>query len=434
MKTKNSIAKSPVVAVAVVTFFTLFAISAYPADVNINKILSGLTLKEKVGQLLMVNVLENPDGSPSDRMKKLIQRLNIGSVIFYDISGSRAGARYTNQLQEWADASPSGLPLLVGSDMEYGPRTNVSSGATTFPTQMGIGATGNPELAERAAAITAREARSMGINWNFAPVADVNSNPENPVIGVRSFGSNPGKVSTFIRAAVTGYQENNMIATLKHYPGHGDTETDSHYGLPKVSYGETELESHLRPFKEGIAAGADAVMTAHIIVETIDPELPATMSEKVIKDLLRNRQGFDGVVITDSMNMGAIENNFGKVEGAVKAIKAGVDVVMAVGTYSDAVQIHNGLVEAVRDGEIPVSSVNESVERVLELKEDYGLMDGDNLTEPAGAAYISGSPGHEKVSRTIAEKAVTLVKDERNLVPLDDRSEVLLAGVKDSVY
>ena len=405
------------------------------AQEEIEKILSRLSLEEKIGQLIMASVVKASDGSPSEETEKLIKKLKVGSLLFYDFPDPVATARYTNKLQRWAEDSSSGLPVLVASDFEYGPRTNIDRGVTTFPQQMALGATGQPEFAHAAAAATAREGRSMGVHWNLAPVADVNTNPDNPVIGVRSFGSDPDQVSKFVRAAVRGYQENEMIATLKHYPGHGDTATDSHYGLPKVEYGRSKLRTHLQPFKAGIEAGAGAVMTAHIVVEVLDPDLPATMSEKIIADLLRGRQGFDGVVLTDALNMGGIEKHFGKAEAAVGALKAGVDVVMSVGDYRDALQVRNGILEAVRSGEISISHIDNSVKRVLALKRDYGLLEEENMNNPLRARSLAGSSRHRKTARSIAQKAVTLIRDQNDLLPLKESTDkVLLVGVKDSVY
>jgi len=400
---------------------------------NLEELVSSLTLEEKIGQLIMAKVLEEPSGRPSDRTKQLIQRLKVGSVIFYSFPDPDKTTIFTNELQQWAKKSSTGIPVLVGSDLEYGPRANVGGDASLLPHQMGLAATGNPEFARTAAAITAEEGRAMGIHWNFAPSADLNTNPENPVIGVRSFGSSPDEVSKFVEAAVRGYQENGMIATLKHYPGHGDTSTDSHYGLPKVTYGREKLGHHLAPFQAGIDAGADAVMTAHILVEAIDTSYPATTSKQVIEGLLRKQQSFEGVIVTDAMNMGAIEDSLGKVNAAVKAIQAGVDVVMSAGNYWDTLEIRDGLLDAVKTGKISKSSVNRSVKRVLELKKDYGLLKGGVINDPSRSEMLAGSPENSKAALNIAREGVTLVRDRKDLVPLSEKSSnLLMVGVKSS--
>ncbi len=400
---------------------------------GLEELVASLTLEEKIGQLIMAKVLEGPSGRPSDRSKLLIQDLKVGSVIFYSFPNPEKTTIYTNELQKWAKNSSTGIPILVGSDLEYGPKANVSGDATLLPHQMGLAATGNPEYAELAAEITATEGRAMGIHWNFAPSADLNTNPENPVIGVRSFGSSPEEVGSFVKAAVRGYQKNGMIATLKHYPGHGNTSTDSHYGLPEVNYSRDKLNKHLEPFQAGIAAGADAVMTAHILVDAVDSSYPSTTSKKVIRGLLRQEQGFEGVIVTDAMNMGAIEDSLGKVNAAVKAIQSGVDVVMSAGNYWDTLEIRDGLLEAVKSGEISKASVNRSVKRVLELKKDYGLLNGEIINDPSRAERLVGTSDDSQSALNIAREGVTLIRDRKNLVPIDEEgANILLVGVKAS--
>ena len=421
------------VVVLLLVFLALNPARAANQKEDIEELVASLTLEEKIGQLIMAKVLEAPSGRPSDRCKQLIQDLKVGSVIFYSFPNAEKTTIYTNELQKWAKNSSTGIPVLVGSDLEYGPKANVGGDATLLPHQMGLAATNNPEYAGIAAEITATEGRAMGIHWNFAPSADLNTNPENPVIGVRSFGSSPEEVSSFVKAAVRGYQEHGMIATLKHYPGHGNTTTDSHYGLPEVNYGREKLNKHLEPFQAGIDVGADAVMTGHILVDAVDSSYPATTSKKVISGLLRQEQGFEGVIVTDAMNMGAIEDSLGKVNAAVKAIQAGVDVVMSAGNYWDTLEIRDGLLEAVKNGEISKSSVNRSVKRVLELKNDYSLLKGKVINDPSRAESLAGSPDNSQSALNIARKAVTMVRDEKNLVSLNDKDHnVLLVGVKNS--
>lgn len=421
------------VVVLLLVFLALNPTRAANEKGDVEELVTSMTLKEKIGQLIMAKVLESPSGTPADRTKQLIQNLKVGSLIFYSFPNPAKTTIYTNELQRWAKESSTGIPVLVGSDLEYGPKANVGGYATLLPHQMGIAATDNPKYGRIAAEITAEEGRAMGIHWNFAPSADLNTNPENPVIGVRSFGSSPEEVDEFVKAAVRGYQKNGMIATLKHYPGHGNTSTDSHYGLPEVNYGREELNKHLEPFQAGIAAGADAVMTGHILVDAVDSSYPATTSKKVISGLLRQEQGFEGVIVTDAMNMGAIEDSLGKVNAAVKAIQAGVDVVMSAGNYWDTLEIRDGLLEAVQKGDISVVSVNRSVKRVLELKKNYGLLKGEVTNDPSRVESQVGSTDNSQSALTIAREAVTVVRDEKNLLPLNDKEDnVLLVGVKSS--
>ena len=425
--------------VVVILVFSLVIVPHYrglasAGEAKVERLLEGLSLEEKIGQMIMARVLEGPDGKPSERTKQLIQQLNVGSLLFYSFKTPGFAARQTNQMQKWAENASPDIPLLIGSDFEFGPKTNIYSGATSFPQQMGIGATGKPELAREAAAITAKEGRAMGIHWNFSPVADVNSNRDNPVIGVRSYGASSDEVSEFAEAAVRGYQDNGLIATPKHYPGHGDTSVDSHYDLPKVSFGREKLERHLAPFRAGINAGADAIMTAHIIVEDIDPDLPATLSRKILTGLLREDQGFEGVIVTDALNMEAIEENFGKAEAAIRSVRAGSDVLMSAGNYWDVIEVHDGLVKAVKNGEITEERIDQSVRRILKLKIEYGLFSGTNRVDPEAASEIAGKPASRRFAEKLASEAITLVKNEGGLVPLkDEASSVALIGVKDSV-
>ncbi len=405
-------------------------------DNNIAMLVQKMSLEEKVGQLLMARVLEGPDGMPSDETERLIKECYVGSVIFYSTSDPEFTARYTNQLQKWAAQTRLGIPLLVGADFEFGPRMIVANGVTGFPQEMGIGATGDPQMAGLAAKITAQEARSMGVQWVFAPVADINTNPQNPVIGVRSFGSDPEAVSQMVVAAVKAYKDNNVIGTVKHFPGHGDTSLDSHYSLPTVSYGWNELEKHLQPFKAAIAAGVDSIMTAHIIVKAIDPHHPATLSKAILTNLLRKKLGFKGLIITDAMNMKAISDHFGTGEAAVMALQAGADVVMSAGSYWDLIAMETAILQAVEDGKIAESRINESVKRVLELKFRYGLFKDDaRYVNPDKANDLCGTQEHLRAALDMAQRSITLLKNDNKWLPLSSNlKKILVVGVRDTVY
>src|SRR5699024_7798703 len=218
--------------------------------------------------------------------------------------------------------------------------------------------------------------KATGFNWNYSPLADVNTNPNNPVIGVRSFGENTELVSDMTVAQVEGYQENGVLSTPKHFPGHGDTSEDSHHGLPAVTYDRETLEEvHLPPFQAAIDAGADSIMTSHVIIEAIDPELPATLSEDVLTGLLREEMGFDGLIVTDAMSMQAFKDNWGVGEAAVMTIQAGADFVMATGTLNEQKETFEALLSAYESGELSQERVDASVERILAKKVMYGLFD-----------------------------------------------------------
>ena len=236
---------------------------------------------------------------------------------------------------------------------------------TAFPRQMGIGATRDLEAAEEVAKITAIESLATGFNWNYSPLADVNTNPANPVIGVRSYGEQTDLVSQMTVAQIKGYQKNGMLATAKHFPGHGDTSVDSHLGLAAVTYDRQTLdEVHLPPFKAAIDAGVDSIMTAHVIIDAIDPELPATLSKKVLTGLLREEMGYKGLIVTDAMSMHAIELNWGSGAAGVMAINAGADIVMATGTYEQQLETYDALFQALQSGELSEKRVDESLKRM----------------------------------------------------------------------
>ncbi|MCM2535436.1 hypothetical protein NDK43_27740 [Neobacillus pocheonensis] len=289
---------------------------------------------------------------PDEYTCKLVQDYHVGSVIDYGNADAERTAKYNNQLQKWAAETRLKIPLFISADLEYGSIQLVTDG-TDFPRQMAIGATRVPGAAEQVAKINAIESKAVGFNWNFSPLADVNTNPSNPVIGVRSFGEKTDLVSQMTVAQIKGYQHNGLLATAKHFPGHGDTSFDSHLGLAAVTYDRKTLdEIHLPPFKAAIAAGVDSIMTAHVIINAIDPKLPATLSKKVLTGLLRKQMGFNGIIVTDSMSMNAIDKHWGAGQAAIMAINAGADIVMASGSYKHQLETYNALYHALKSGEL----------------------------------------------------------------------------------
>ncbi|WP_034516547.1 glycoside hydrolase family 3 protein [Actinomadura rifamycini] len=393
--------------------------------------LARMTDAEKVGQLVMAVTLDGPDGMPDERTRHLIQDLKLGSFITSEPRTPELAARYNNRLQEWARDTRLGLPLLASGDFEFGTTHNVREGTTALPNAMGLGAARSPALAREAALITAAEARAMGFHWNYAPVADVNTRPENPIIGVRSFGERTDLVSGLVETQVSAYRRAGMIATPKHFPGHGDTETDSHTGLPSVGYDRATLEKvHLPPFAAAIDAGVPAIMTAHVIVEAVDPELPATLSPKVLTGLLRGEMGFDGLIVTDGMAMDAIDENWGTRDATVMAIKAGADVIMSTGDHAASAEAVGALADALRSGELPESRVDESVRRVLDLKCTYDVA-GHRFASPRAAAAVSGNKAFRRRATRMGVAATTLVKNAGGVLPFDAGSgeRTLVAGV-----
>jgi beta-N-acetylhexosaminidase len=409
-----------------------------PIEKRVKDLLKRMTLEEKVGQMVQVRVLETIEegfveaggkgfsGIPSEKTKEMIQKYHVGSVIIYSTLNPKFTAEYTNRLQQWAKDTRLSIPLLIAADFETGPGYNVFGGATFFPQQMGVAATRSTELAKEIAKVTAQEARAMGIHWNYSPISDVNTNYLNPVIGVRSFGDEPDLVSEFVEAYVEGYQANGMIATAKHYPGHGDTSLDSHLQLPKVTYGIDTLEEvHLKPFQSAIDSEVKSIMTAHILVEQVDENYPATLSQKILTGLLREQQNYKGIIVTDAMSMGGISKHFGVEEASVLAVKAGADVVMATGSYEDQVRTYEAILNAAKKGEISERRIDGLVSKILKQKLDLGLFE-DAFVDPKSASKFCGNSASQELALKAARRSITLLKNERGFLPLSNDTNCLL--------
>jgi len=322
-----------------------------------------------------------------------------------------AGASIINRLQVLSE-----LPLRNAADFETGVGFRLR-GATTFPRAMAFGAAADPRLAYAAGRVTAREARALGIHVNFAPVVDVNSNPRNPVINTRSFGEDPAVVARLGAAAVRGLQDGGMVATVKHFPGHGDTDVDSHLGIPLIAHPRERLDRiELPPFLAAIQAGAGAVMTSHVALPSLesDPDRPATLSRRVVTGLLREELGFNGLVYTDSMRMRAVTDLLSPAAAAVAAIAAGHDVVVH---SPDDVAVFEGLKQAVETGVIPMTQLDESVGRVLSAKARLGLPEDQEISLDEVPTVV-GTRAHEAVAAEVSRRGLTLISDERNDVPL----------------
>jgi len=284
-----------------------------------------------------------------------------------------------------------------------------------FPSNMALGAAGSPSLAEKAAYINGRELRALGIQVDFAPVVDVNSNPQNPVIGIRSFGQNPAEVATLGAAAVRGYLKAGIIPVAKHFPGHGDTKTDSHKQLPVIDRPLAAWEKiDLPPFKAAIAAGVPAIMSAHIVMTALDPDFPATLSSAVLGGVLRRELGFQGVIVTDSLDMGAIANTYTIPKAALRAFLAGCDLLL-IGK-KNLPESYAAVLAAVRDGRISQKRLDQSVRRILELKERAGLF-GKPFSNPRSWKSV-GAPASRQLAEKIAEKSITLLSNHGGLLPL----------------
>ena len=387
--------------------------------------LEQLTIEEKAGQLLMPWVLGDfaPEGSEGhERIFNFVEDLKIGGLIM-SVGTPFGVAAKLNALQAHSD-----LPLLVAADLETGagfrmrgavqmPGTIDLGGATDFPSLMAVGATGNEEFAYEMGRITAVEARALGVHVPFAPVLDVNNNPDNPIINVRSFGEDPQQVGEMGVAFVRGVQDNGAIATGKHFPGHGDTDVDSHVGLPVILHDRARMDSvELKPFRRAIDSGMGAIMTAHISVPSLNGggREPSTLSPEVLTEILRDELGFGGIVFTDAMDMSAVASQFRSGEAAVRALEAGADVILMPASVGGAIE---GIVEAVRSGRLTEDRLDLSVMRVLETKEGVGLHE-DRYVSLEEIPSTVGIPEHEEVADQIARESITLLQNGNDLLPL----------------
>jgi beta-N-acetylhexosaminidase len=378
----------------------------------VEETLKGLSPRERVGQMLMAPVqVEQATGERLEELKKQLKELGLGGVVVR--GGSPEGvAALTNELQR-----ASRVPLFVGADYERGLRMQMKSAGTPFTNNMGVAAAGDPRAAFEQGRITAREARAVGVNWLFGPVADLNNNPDNPVISVRSFGEDPRRVAEFVAAAVRGTREGGALSTAKHFPGHGDTAVDSHIGLPTIGADRARLERlELVPFRAAVAAGVDSVMTAHIALPKLTgDELPATLSPQVTTDLLRRGLKFEGLVVTDSLGMGAITKGFPGGEAAVRAVLAGADVAL---TPPELKASLDALEEAVNNGRLSRARVDESVRRILRAKYGLGLAERRTVDAQAVGSLFERPEALES-ARRVAENSITLLRAGRGLLPLD---------------
>ena len=390
-----------------------------------DSVLSTLTVREKAAQLMMPWVLSDyaPEGSPSSqRIVEMVEGQGVGGVIF-SVGSPTEGAAKVNELQ-----SRARVPLLVAADLERGagyrfrgavflPGAISLGGATEFPSLMALGAAGDAELAREMGRITGVEARALGIHTPFAPVLDVNNNPDNPIINVRSFGEDPQEVARLGRAFIRGLHEGGAIATGKHFPGHGDTEIDSHLDLPVIRVPRDRLEAvELFPFREAMEEGMGGIMTAHVTVPDLNGggNLPATLSRAVLTDLLREEMGFHGLIFTDAMDMLAIDRRFPRGEAAVRAVEAGADVILMPPSVEAAVQ---ALEDAVEEGRVTEERLDESVLRILNAKEEMGVHLKRQVSIPEVSRLV-GIPAHEAVAQEIADRSLTLLRNDRDLLPL----------------
>jgi beta-N-acetylhexosaminidase len=394
------------------------------------KTLRKLTLEEKIGQVFMIwcrasflNV-ENPEYL---QLRDSIQKYHVGSfAMTVHVDGPYLlrsepyeAAELLNRLQ-----GDSKLPLIFAADFERGVPMRLM-GATVFPHAMAFGGDGKVEDAEAFGRITAEEARAIGIHWNFFPDADVNSNPVNPIINTRSFGEDPRQVGDLVAAYIKGAHEGGMLTTVKHFPGHGDTATDSHLGVASVNVDRAHLDSiELPPFRQAIAAGVDSVMVAHVTVPSLDsdPNHVATISPVIVSDLLEKQLGFKGIIVSDALDMAGLThlfaNNIGR--AAVEAFKAGNDLLLIPADFPAS---YNAMLQAVNSGEISRERLDRSVLKILKIKASLDLQNA-RMVDTKAIASVVGKPANLAFGQQVADSAVTLVRDNGKVLPLKSKGTV----------
>ena len=447
MKHTRRIAAVISAAAMTVSMFGLTASAEESSEKTIQQMISSMTTEQKVEQMMMITLRPWSDGAEgsesvnvttlNEEQKAFIERHNFAGVCLFapNIHDTAQCVELTDEIQQAALKSECGIPMLIAADQEGGKIYRLQTGTPTCG-NMALGAASDPQFAYENAKIIGSEISAIGINTNLAPVLDVNNNPSNPVINLRSFSSDPKLVSEMGVQYIKGLQSEGVVTTVKHFPGHGDTGTDSHTGLPLVDKSYDELKKmELYPYTAAVEAGADMVMTAHIQFPQIETgtyiskstgeqvHIPATLSKTIITDVLRGDYQFDGVVCTDSMVMDAIQVNFDRVDAAVLAMNADVDIILEPMTIASTAQIAEmeqyitDVVQQVNEGKISVATIDKSVERILTMKQERGILDYQK-PDTEKAMQIVGSAEHREKALQIAEKAVTLVKNDDDTLPL----------------
>jgi beta-N-acetylhexosaminidase len=413
----------------------------HAARAHARRVLARMSLREKVGQLFWIHAYgahahdttfaeQNQTDYGVDTAAQVVEKYKLGGVLYFAWAGNTSHPEQTAALSDGLQdvaLQDTGIPLSLSIDQEGGIVQRLLSPATVFPGNMALGATRDQQLAAAQWQAIGKEMRAVGVNTNFAPVADTNTNPRNPVIGVRSFGEDPDLVGQLAATATREMEAENVSATLKHFPGHGDTEVDSHLGLPVVTYDRETLETiHLAPFAKAITEDPDAIMTAHIIVQAIDPDLPATLSRDVLTGLLRREMGYDGLIVTDSLDMGAARERWSDAEVPVLAFNAGADVLL---NPPDMDVAYNAVLDAVRSREISRRRLDASVLRILETKYRRGLFRDPYSAGDAVMDHV-GTPSHLETADRIGRSAATVVANDAGLLPLaaEDLDSALVTG------
>ena len=389
-----------------------------PQDNNdIERIIDSMTLEEKVGQLLLIGFSGK---KVTSHIRRWVGERKVGGVAIFarNIESTGQIARFTRGIQSLTRKS---VPVFVSLDQEGGNVVRLKDGATVLPGNMALGATRSTALSYVAGQALGTDLKRLGFNMNLAPVLDVNSNPKNPVIGIRSYGEKPELVGALGTWFVRGQQEAGVTGVAKHFPGHGDTHADSHFAMPSISTDVNRLRNiELKPFQRAIDAGLDAVMTAHIALPKVaeEPDLPATLSYRILTEELRERMGFKGIVITDGLEMQGIIEKYGAGTAAVQAVLAGADMAMILWTNRKKEEVYRSLIRAVERGTISMERLDQSVRRILRVKLKRGIFKRD--TPPLRAVLRDGNRNklHSKIADRIATESVTLVRNHGDMLPL----------------
>jgi beta-N-acetylhexosaminidase len=407
-------------------------------DPRLLKLVRSMSLEDKAAQLFVLqifgtsattaepaDVAANRKLYGADNAAQVIARYHPGGIIYYgnNVANPHQVAAFSNGIQRAAAATPLRIPATIATDQEGGIVARVLPPATQSPGSMALAAGRRTGDARELARITGRELRAIGINQDYAPDADVNVNPANPVIGVRSFGSDPALVSDMVTAQIGGYRDGGVTATVKHFPGHGDTTTDSHTGVPQIGHTRAEWERlDLPPFRAAIARGVDSIMTAHIVVPSLDPSGdPATLSRPILTGILRDRLHYRGVVVTDALDMQGVRDKYGDENIPVLALRAGADVLLKppADAQGDGVFPRQlaAVVGAVKSGQLTEKRLDESVYRILELKIRRGLF-RDPYADESKVDAVVGTPAHLAAAQRAADRTTTLIKNDAGILPL----------------
>ncbi len=381
--------------------------------------LNSMTLREKIAQMIITNsfgyALDN-NSAEYKRLSNLIVNEKVGGVIFFK-GNSVQQAELTNSLQ-----SLSETPLLISADYERGTKMRLDDGSL-FPSNMALGATRNPELAYLMGIQIAKECRSIGVHQNYGPVVDVNNNSLNPIINVRSYGEDPSLVSSMSEKFIKGLQEGNVIATAKHFPGHGDTDIDSHSDLPVLNFSRERLDNlELIPFKNAIKNNVMSVMIAHLSLPSLDAEanVPASLSKNIVEGLLINELKFNGLIVTDALNMAGVVKHFSVREVALRCVNAGIDLILMPQGETEAI---DAIENAVNNGSISEERINLSAKKILNAK-SWLKLDENKLSDVSKVSSIVNSDESMKISQQIADESITLVKNSYNILPFTMASEM----------